>query len=162
MCLKKFYHWCRKLVTCGPVLLATIRVLKRTMCLNMWKLNMSSLPDMIANIVEHFVKHFQPIVAMLKDYIPSNEWFMKYNLDLETVLNSLIYYSGECWSCRECGKTTKKKNHIKQHAETHVSGLAHVCEFCNKTFKTRNTLSNHISLTHKEQRNANLKLWNVF
>jgi len=69
--------------------------------------------------------------------------------DLDAILTSLVTHNGESWQCLRCGKVTKTKAHIKQHAETHVEGIENICGFCGKKFKTSNTLKNHISLTHK-------------
>ena len=77
-------------------------------------------------------------------------WFVD---DLELVLMSLVTHNGDCWSCNQCGKTAKTKQHIKAHAETHVPGLSHVCVYCNKTvslWRTLNCLVAKNVTTHTE------------
>jgi len=54
------------------------------------------------------------------------------------------------WACVRCGKIMRKKQHIKNHAESHLSGYSHPCQFCGKRSRTRNALSNHISYFHKK------------
>ena len=69
---------------------------------------------------------------------------------LEEIVKTLISpVIGGGWMCVRCGKMTKKKQHIRQHAETHVVGFTNVCPFCSKEFKTSNVLKNHISTKHK-------------
>jgi len=54
------------------------------------------------------------------------------------------------WGCKKCGKIKKKKQHIKNHAESHLVGYSHPCPHCGKRSKTRNALANHISYFHKK------------
>jgi len=54
------------------------------------------------------------------------------------------------WGCKRCGKVMKKKQHIKNHAESHLIGYSHPCPYCGKRSKTRNALTNHISYFHKK------------
>ena len=97
-----------------------------------------------------FCKTYSAYRSHVKRLHPKAQAINWYLDDLELVLMSLVVHNGDCWSCNQCGKTAKTKQHIKAHAETHVPGLSHVCVYCNKTFKTSNTLQNHISLTHNK------------
>jgi len=54
------------------------------------------------------------------------------------------------WGCKKCGIIKKKKQHIKNHAESHLVGYSHPCPHCGKRSKTRNALANHISYFHKK------------
>jgi len=54
------------------------------------------------------------------------------------------------WGCKKCGQIKKKKQHIKNHAESHLVGYSHPCPHCGKRSKTRNALANHISYFHKK------------
>eukprot|EP00091_Calanus_sinicus_P008177 TRINITY_DN1987_c0_g1_i3.p1 TRINITY_DN1987_c0_g1~~TRINITY_DN1987_c0_g1_i3.p1 ORF type:complete len:190 (-),score=48.28 TRINITY_DN1987_c0_g1_i3:42-611(-) len=69
--------------------------------------------------------------------------------ELEAKIGELIFVENGCWGCRKCGKVMKKKQHIKNHAESHLEGYSHPCPFCGKCSKTRNALTNHISFNHK-------------
>ena len=54
------------------------------------------------------------------------------------------------WTCKVCGKTSAKKDHIREHAEMHIEGMSHACHLCNKTFPTRSCLRQHIPDIHSE------------
>ena len=54
------------------------------------------------------------------------------------------------YSCGICGKNSgKKKDHAKNHVETHMEGLSFPCQSCGKTFRSRNSLSFHKSKYHR-------------
>jgi len=69
--------------------------------------------------------------------------------DIEAKIEEMIFVENGCWGCKKCGKVMKKKQHIKNHAESHLEGYSHPCPFCGKHSKTRNALTNHISFNHK-------------
>jgi len=54
------------------------------------------------------------------------------------------------WNCNVCGRISTKRQHIQQHAETHVEGISHTCHICSKTFSVKRYLKQHISNTHSE------------
>ena len=54
------------------------------------------------------------------------------------------------YSCGLCGKNSgKKKDHAKNHVETHMEGLSFPCQSCDKTFRSRNALACHNSSHHR-------------
>ena len=69
--------------------------------------------------------------------------------DIDTKIEQMVFVENGFWCCKKCGKIMKKKQHIRNHAESHLEGYSHPCPFCDKHSKTRNALSNHISYFHK-------------
>jgi len=69
--------------------------------------------------------------------------------DIDTKIEQMVFFENGFWCCKKCGKIMKKKQHIRNHAESHLEGYSHPCPFCDKHSKTRNALSNHISYFHK-------------
>ena len=53
------------------------------------------------------------------------------------------------WECNICGAVKKTKQHITNHAETHIDGLSYGCSLCHKTYRSKNVLYNHISKGHR-------------
>ena len=54
------------------------------------------------------------------------------------------------WTCTVCGKVAKCKSHIREHIESHITGLSYQCNLCDKASKTSAALRTHISSYHKE------------
>ena len=54
------------------------------------------------------------------------------------------------WTCTVCGKVAKSKSHIREHIESHITGLSYQCNQCDKASKTSAALRTHISSYHKE------------
>jgi len=69
--------------------------------------------------------------------------------EIDAKVEEMIFTENSCWGCKKCGKVMKKKQHIKNHAESHLKGYSHPCPICGKCSKTRNALQNHISYFHK-------------
>jgi len=69
--------------------------------------------------------------------------------EIDEKVEDMIFSESGCWGCKKCGKVMKKKQHIKNHAESHLEGYSHPCPICGKSSKTRNALQNHISYFHK-------------
>jgi len=70
------------------------------------------------------------------------------NLDLQ--IEQMIEKNEGLWQCKVCGKTSRPKNIIKRHAETHIEGVSHSCHICNKTLSNRPSLKVHIINAHSE------------
>jgi len=47
------------------------------------------------------------------------------------------------WTCKACGKTSKRRRDLGWHIETHLDGLSFPCNDCDKTFRSRSALDNH-------------------
>ena len=53
------------------------------------------------------------------------------------------------YSCAICGKNSGRKDHAKNHVETHMEGLAFPCQSCGETFRSRHALACHKSKHHR-------------
>jgi hypothetical protein len=73
------------------------------------------------------------------------------NDELDLQLDEMFEKNGGLWQCKVCGKTTKHKNLMKNHAETHIEGISHTCHICSKPSPTRHALNVHISNVHSQQ-----------
>ena len=71
--------------------------------------------------------------------------------DTRLQIEQIIEKNEGLWKCKVCAKTATKKNHIKNHAETHIEGVSHACNGCSKLFSTRVSLQMHISKIHSEK-----------
>jgi len=55
------------------------------------------------------------------------------------------------YSCGMCGKSDwKRKDHVKNHVETHMEGLSFPCQSCDKTFRSRNLQRQHKHFQHRK------------
>jgi len=68
-------------------------------------------------------------------------------LDLQS--NELIHKLEGLWHCKECGKKSKQKAHIREHAESHIPG-AYTCHICQFISVNRKALKIHIRYNHSE------------
>ena len=53
------------------------------------------------------------------------------------------------WKCTICGKKTRYKGHLKEHAEVHFEGLTFSCSDCDYVCRSRNALRLH-AYKHKK------------
>ena len=70
------------------------------------------------------------------------------NTDLDLQILEMIEKSDGVWKCKICGRTTIKKDRIREHAESHIEGMSHTCHICRKSYPNRNTLRCHINNVH--------------
>ena len=85
--------------------------------------------------------------------------FEKYesnNTELDHKIDERIKKIAGLGTCKECGKTSTAKQHIKSHVETHLKGISHNCHICSKAFTTRPNLQNHVNSIHSELLNCHL------
>ena len=47
--------------------------------------------------------------------------------DLDIQIEQMSEKIDGLWKCKVCGKSAKHKSNLKDHAETHVKGIAHTC-----------------------------------
>ena len=107
------------------------------------ELQLKGLQSSIQNIFDSFEK--------LEKQMNTNgeeESVLNSNVELELQIDQMMEKKNGHWLCKVCGKTTKRKSHIKEHAEIHVDGVAYRCHICNKILLTRKTLREHISNFH--------------
>ena len=74
------------------------------------------------------------------------------NPELDFRLEQMISKNLGQWQCKVCGKTAKRKQVIRDHAETHINGVSHSCNFCSKLCTTRNSLKVHIFRNHSKSK----------
>ena len=72
------------------------------------------------------------------------------NFALDAQIENIIERNGQLWECKVCSKTSNRKGHMKEHAETHIEGSSQICHICNNTLSTRNSLRLHIANTHSQ------------
>merc|ERR1712179_719110 len=77
-----------------------------------------------------------------------NEYSLESSDELGSQINQMFERQDGVWTCKVCGKTGSRKDHMKRHAETHIEGMSHVCNICSKTFKNKNSLDVHVSYIH--------------
>merc|ERR1712179_249935 len=87
---------------------------------------------------------------------PSSEHFyfpvvdIDANTDVNLQILEMIEMSDGVWKCKVCGKTSKYKKDMREHAETHIEGMSHACHICNKSLSSRSSLRLHINNIHSE------------
>ena len=74
--------------------------------------------------------------------------FKKVNVDLDTMISSMMERIDGKWICTKCGKIGRDKYATKMHIETHIEGMSYPCEHCGKILRTRNSMQAHISDHH--------------
>ena len=54
------------------------------------------------------------------------------------------------WECKVCNRCFARKDHLKQHIETHLEGLSFDCPICGSTFRSRSLLAKHKHRNHRK------------
>ena len=72
------------------------------------------------------------------------------NIELNLQIEEMIEKNEGIWKCKVCGKTSKYKNNVRRHVETHIKGLSYECHFCNKNAANKNSLNVHMSRYHNK------------
>ena len=54
------------------------------------------------------------------------------------------------WECKVCNRCFARKDHLKQHIETHLEGLSFDCPMCESTFRSRSLLAKHKHRFHRK------------
>ena len=64
--------------------------------------------------------------------------------DLDEKIASLHFKNEDKqWACKLCKYSSRYRNHVKEHVETHMDNFSHTCKLCTKVFKTRSSLRSH-------------------
>ena len=58
-------------------------------------------------------------------------------------IESMIEKQVDGYYCTNCGYTTKKKDHMREHIEKHIEGLEYPCNSCNKILRSFNAFRTH-------------------
>ena len=61
----------------------------------------------------------------------------------QTIAENMSKGSDGMWSCSRCPRVSKKKDHMTEHVESHLSGLLFQCQNCDKTSRSRQSLRHH-------------------
>ena len=72
--------------------------------------------------------------------------------DLQAKIESMMESTSDedfKWRCTMCGKTTKKRQEMTRHIESHIDGVTHPCNQCDKVSRSSNALIMHKSRTHR-------------
>merc|ERR1712126_55837 len=64
---------------------------------------------------------------------------------LDDKIKSMTAKQNNSWICKVCGKSSEIGIHMRNHIETHITGIEHPCTVCGRTYRSRNSLSKHIS-----------------
>ncbi|KAK3872304.1 hypothetical protein Pcinc_022607 [Petrolisthes cinctipes] len=62
----------------------------------------------------------------------------------------VVWNSDRRYACRACGRSFKKKDHVKEHYRVHTGEKPFVCPFCLKRFTRGRTLKTHITMAHPQ------------
>ncbi|ROT62646.1 putative zinc finger E-box-binding homeobox 2 isoform X2 [Penaeus vannamei] len=54
------------------------------------------------------------------------------------------------YACRACGRSFKKKDHVKEHFRMHTGEKPFMCPLCLKRFTRGRTLKTHVAITHPQ------------
>ena len=68
---------------------------------------------------------------------------------LEQIDENIVRNADNMWECKACSRSFVRKDHLKQHIETHLEGVSFDCPMCDKTFRSRNSLNVHTVRFHK-------------
>ena len=58
-------------------------------------------------------------------------------------IESLIETRTDGYYCNNCGYTSKKRGHLREHVKKHIEGLEYPCNSCNKILRSSNSFRNH-------------------
>ena len=72
------------------------------------------------------------------------------NFDLDGQISSMMQKVEGKWCCKVCVKSSNQKCRMTTHIESeHIQGVTHTCNQCGKTSRTRNKLYVHVNTHHK-------------
>ena len=75
------------------------------------------------------------------------------------VMKNMYRDSNYVYHCKLCNRSSKKKDHIREHIETHIDGIFLVCDFCGKKTTSRKSMrqshANKKCLVKQEQKKIN-------
>jgi len=94
------------------------------------------------------------------EVIKTERFFLKDSpekINLNEKIVSLIEKKDMVWHCTVCGKTTAKKERIKNHAQTHIDGISVACNICGKVYKSSSVLKVHKVKCRRNSVNENVQ-----
>ena len=63
--------------------------------------------------------------------------------DTMAKIESMIEKRADGYCCNNCGYTTKKLTHMREHIEKHIDGLEYPCSLCNKIMRSSHSFRDH-------------------
>ena len=63
--------------------------------------------------------------------------------DTMVKIESMIEKQANGYCCNNCGYTTKKLDHMREHVEKHIEGLEYPCNLCNKIMRSSHSFRDH-------------------
>ena len=113
----------------------------------LWKNDPKVDQTNISTSTMDFDEHYDADITTL-DRIKEEKVQFNTNNELDLKIEQMIEKNQSVWNCKVCGKTTKQKQKIQHHVETHIEGMSHSCHICSKTFSNRHNLECHITNNH--------------
>ena len=100
--------------------------------------------NMVA-VVDKFGKEMK--VKMSNGRVIATEFINENTAELDYKIEKMIErLSDGTYQCTTCGKVSREKHHMKDHAEYHV-GMKFPCKYCGKSYKTRKSIKDHVHKT---------------
>ena len=96
-------------------------------------------------------------MSNVKDRNSPDERSELHRQKLKEVEQLMIRENG-VWRCKQCNKTSHRRDDLRRHAETHVSGLSFACDYCSEYFITRARLYRHNVRNHNETKNKKIEI----
>ena len=62
----------------------------------------------------------------------------------------MVKFGSKHWKCSACPYSSDCRQHVMDHAETHLGPLLFVCTFCEKEFARHHFLRRHVKKQHRE------------
>ena len=68
----------------------------------------------------------------------------------EAISPFMVKFGSKQWKCSACPYSSDFRQHVMDHAETHLGPLLFVCTFCEKEFARHHFLRRHVKKQHRE------------
>ena len=82
-------------------------------------------------------------VSMERSKVLSSEYFLEYE---ERINNLIVMNKDGGFSCKDCGKMMRTKQHLKDHVEIHFDKeFAYNCNYCDSKFSRLRQLKSHLA-----------------
>ena len=82
-----------------------------------------------------------------KSIKPIYQTFEANNFEIDQKFDEMVVNEGNLYRCTVCDKTFQSKNRkqdMRRHLETHLTGLSYDCSTCGQNFRSSNALRLHM------------------